>query len=77
MKPFEGKKLLVLGGNAETVPLVRIANELGAVTVVSSSNPESMAKACAVVKVDTDATDVAAMVALARAEILIKQLRQV
>ena len=68
MKPFEGKKLLVLGGNAETVPLVRVANELGAVTVVSSSNPESMAKACAVVKVDTDATDVPAMVALARSE---------
>ena len=68
MKPFEGKKLLFLGGNTETVPLVKTANNLGAVTVVSSSNPESMAKACAAVKYDTDATDIAAMVALARQE---------
>ena len=68
MKPFEGKKLLFLGGNTETVPLVKIANELGAVTIVSSSNPESMAKACAAIKYDTDATDIAAMVALAREE---------
>ena len=68
MMPFEQKKLLILGGNAETVPLVRVANDLGAVTVVSSSNPESMAKASAAVKYDTDATDVAAMVAIARAE---------
>lgn len=68
MKPFEGKKLLFLGGNTETVPLVKTANDLGAVTVVSSSNPESMAKACAAVKYDTDATDIAAMVALARQE---------
>ncbi len=68
MMPYQQKKLLFLGGNTETVPLVRVANQLGAVTVVSSSNPESMAKACAAVKYDTDATDVAAMVALARAE---------
>ena len=68
MKPYENKKLLFLGGNTETVPLVKIANELGATTIVSSSNPESMAKACAAIKYDTDATDVAAMVALAKAE---------
>ena len=68
MKPFEGKKLLFLGGNTETVPLVKTANNLGAVTVVSSSNPESMAKACAAVKYDMDATDIAAMVSLARQE---------
>lgn len=62
------KKLLILGGNAETVPLVQVANKMGVTTVVSSSNPESMAKACASVKYDTDATDVAAMVSLARME---------
>ena len=62
------KKLLILGGNAETVPLVETANRMGITTVVSSSNPESMAKACASVKYDLDATDVAAMVAVAREE---------
>ena len=65
---FEHKKLLILGGNAETVPLVQVANSLGVETIVSSSNPDSMAKACAVKKYDIDATDVASMVALAKAE---------
>lgn len=68
MKPFEGKRLLVLGGNAETIHLVKKANELGAETVVASSNPESMAKKCASIKYDMDATDVAAMVSLAKQE---------
>lgn len=68
MKPFEGKKLLILGGNAETIHLVEKANELGAETIVASSNPESMAKKCAVRSYDLDATDVAAMVALAKQE---------
>ena len=68
MKSYENKKLLILGGNAETVPLVETANRMGITTVVSSSNPESMAKACAAVKYDLDATDIGAMVALARKE---------
>ena len=68
MKPFENKKLLILGGNAETVPLVQTANRMGITTIVSSSNPESMAKACAAIKYDLDATDIGAMVALAREE---------
>ena len=68
MKPFENKKLLILGGNAETVPLVQTANRMGITTIVSSSNPESMAKACAAIKYDLDATDIGAMVALARKE---------
>ena len=68
MNPYENKKLLILGGNAETVPLVETANKMGITTIVSSSNPESMAKACAAVKYDLDATDIAAMVALAREE---------
>ena len=68
MKPFENKKLLILGGNAETVPLVQTANRMRITTIVSSSNPESMAKACAAIKYDLDATDIGAMVALARKE---------
>ena len=68
MNAYENKKLLILGGNAETVPLVETANKMGVKTIVSSSNPESMAKACASVKYDLDATDIGAMVALAREE---------
>ena len=68
MNPYKNKKLLILGGNAETVPLVQVANAMGVETIVSSSNPESMAKSCAVKKYDADATDVAAMVAIAKAE---------
>ena len=68
MKPFEGKKLLILGGNAETIHLVKKANELGVETIVASRNPDSMAKACASKSYDIDATDVPAVVALARAE---------
>ena len=28
-REFEGKKLLILGGNPETTPLVEIANSMG------------------------------------------------
>lgn len=68
MNSLTGKKLLILGANTETVPLVIKANEMGIETVVSSSNPESVAKECAAKKYDIDATDVAAMVSLARDE---------
>ena len=68
MNSYNNKKLLILGGNAETVPLVETANKMGITTVVSSSNPESMAKAIAAVKYDLDATDIGAMVTLAREE---------
>ncbi len=43
-KPFEGKKLLILGGNPETVPLVQIANEMGIRTIVSSARKTDPAK---------------------------------
>lgn len=68
MSSYEGKKLLILGGNAETIHLVKKANELGAETLVASRNPESMAKKCAAKSFDIDATDVAAVVALAKQE---------
>ena len=68
MKLYEGKRLLILGGNAETIQLVQKANELGAETIVVSRNPESMAKRCAARSYDVDATDVAAVVAIAKEE---------
>ena len=36
-KEFEGKKLLILGGNPETIPLVDIANNWGIKTIVASA----------------------------------------
>ena len=36
-KEFEGKKLLIMGGNPETSPLVRLANEMGIKTIVTSA----------------------------------------
>ena len=36
MREFEGKKLLILGGNPETSALVRVANDMGIKTIVAS-----------------------------------------
>lgn len=35
-KDLEGKTLLILGGNPETVPLVECANKMGVRTIVTS-----------------------------------------
>ena len=43
-KDLEGKKLLILGGNAETVPLVKLANDMGIKTYVSSARKSDPAK---------------------------------
>ena len=38
------KKLLIMGGNAETVPLVKKAKEMGIYVIVSDDNPYSVSK---------------------------------
>ena len=43
-REFEGKKLLILGANPETIPLVEIANSMGVRTIVTSNRPEDAAK---------------------------------
>lgn len=43
-REFEGKKLLILGGNPETTPLVEIANSMGIKTIVSSGRHTDAAK---------------------------------
>ena len=65
---LEGKKLLILGGNPETVPLVEVANNMGVYTIVSSSRPEDAAKRVARKSYDVDGMDVAGLVALAHKE---------
>ncbi len=68
MNEFEGKKLLILGGNPETVPLIELANEMGIRTIVASSVPDEPGKAVAWKGSDVDGMDVPALVALAREE---------
>ena len=41
---LRGKKLLILGGNPETVPLVKLANDMGIKTYVSSARETDPAK---------------------------------
>lgn len=67
-KEFEGKKLLILGGNPETVPLVEIANDWGILTIVSSARHTDPAKKAAWKAYDVDGMDVPGLVALAKEE---------
>ena len=63
-----GKKLLILGANPETIPLVELANALGVKTLVTSNRPEDAAKKYAWKACDVDGLDVPGLIALARAE---------
>lgn len=65
---LEGKKLLILGGNAETVPLVETANGMGIRTVVTSARHSDPAKKSAWMAYDVDGMDVPGLIALAREE---------
>lgn len=63
-----GKKLLILGANPETIPLVELANALGVKTLVTSNRPEDAAKKYAWKACDVDGLDVPGLIALAREE---------
>lgn len=65
---FKGKKLLILGGNPETTPLVEIANRMGVQTIVSSGRHTDPAKKAAWKAYDVDGMDVPGLIALAREE---------
>ncbi len=67
-KEFEGKKLLILGGNPETSALVRTANEMGVRCIVASGRHTDDAKKYSWKASDTDGMDVAGLIALAREE---------
>ena len=67
-REFEGKKLLILGGNPETTPLVEIANSMGIKTIVSSARHTDPAKKAAWKAYDVDGMDVPGLIALAREE---------
>lgn len=63
-----GKKLLILGANPETVPLVEVANGMGVKTIVTSNIPDDTAKKFAWKASDVNGLDVPGLVALARDE---------
>lgn len=67
-REFEGKKLLILGGNPETTPLVEVANNMGIKTIVSSGRHTDAAKKVAWKSYDVDGMDVPGLIALAKDE---------
>ncbi len=67
-KEFEGKKLLILGGNPETIPLVEIANGMGIKTIVASARHTDPAKAYAWKAYDFEGLDTGAVIRIASEE---------
>ncbi len=65
---FEGKKLLILGGNPETIPLVEIANSWGIKTIVASARENDAAKAYAWKKYTFEGLDTDAVIKIAKDE---------
>lgn len=68
MNDLSGKKLLILGANPETIPLVEVANAMGIKTLVTSNVPGDAAKKYAWKACDVDGLDVPGLVALANQE---------
>lgn len=68
VKEFEGKKLLILGGNPETIPLVEIANRMGIKTIVASARDTDPAKAYAWKKFTYKGLDTDAVIKIAKEE---------
>lgn len=65
---FAGKKLLILGGNPETIPLVEIANNWGIKTIVASARHNDPAKAYAWKAYDFVGLDVGTVIKIATEE---------
>lgn len=65
---FEGKKLLILGGNSETIPLVEIANKWGIKTIVASAREKDPAKAYAWKSYTYEGLDANAVIKIATEE---------
>ena len=68
MEDLCGKKLLILGANPETVPLVEVANSLGIKTLVTSNIPNDAAKKVAWKACNVDGLDIDGLIQLAKAE---------
>lgn len=64
MESLVGKKLLVLGANVETIPLIETAKKLGVFVYVTDFNPNAPAKKHANRALDIDGLDIPALVNL-------------
>ena len=62
---LKGKKILILGANPETANLVKIAQEMGVITIVTDYDPEAPAKKVADINYDIDGLDVDAVCEMA------------
>ncbi len=60
-KNLEGKKLLILGANPETANIVKIAKEMGVITIVTDYDPTAPAKKVADISYDINGLDVEAI----------------
>ena len=65
---LRGKRLLILGANTETIPLVEKAKSLGVYTIVTAYNLNDPAKKYADKKYDVDGSCVEALIKLAKNE---------
>lgn len=65
---LDGKKLLILGANPETVRLIEVAKKLGVFVIVTDHDPNAFAKRFADKRCDVDGMNVPALVALAKEE---------
>lgn len=67
-KEIIGKKLLILGANPETVPLVEAANTMYVKTIVTSNIKDDVAKKIAWKAYNVDGMDVPGLISLAKEE---------
>lgn len=68
MSNLQGKKLLIMGANPETVPLVETANQMGIKTLVTSNRPDDAAKKFAWKSCEIDGLDIPGLITLAKEE---------
>lgn len=68
VREFEGNKLLILGGNSETIPLVEMANNMGIRTIVASARDSDPAKDYAWKKYTYEGLDTGAVIKIATEE---------
>lgn len=65
---MQGKKLLILGANSETINIINVAKSMGVITVVTDNNPIAPAKKYADISYNIDALNVDELYEMAKRE---------